>query len=497
MITINNNLLCYANEIRSFETFVLNKFNLSESILMERAGTAAFKYLLKFYPHVRQITICCGGGNNAGDGYVLARLAHQNGIKVVLNQYKPLETLPPTAYQAVSAALSVGITPEFMPESLDKDSDIIIDALLGIGLKGKVYDTLIPVIGQINGSNVPIISIDIPSGLNSDTGEVMGVAVKANLTLTFIARKIGLTTADGPDYSGKVICDDLGLSCYFSSFAGIGTYLAEETPPFVFSPRPKNSHKAAFGHVLVIGGNYGMPGSIVLAASAALRVGAGLVSIATRPEHAAHVLSALPEAMIYGIENKKSLEPLLKKARFCIVGPGLGEDKWAKMLFKQVMNTSLPMVVDASALRLLVEQKQYRRKNWILTPHPGEASTLLNITTFETQKDRVKTVIALQEEYMGNIVLKGIGTLIRTDKQENYVCLAGNPGLASAGTGDVLSGIIGGLAAQNLSLSTATLLGVWVHARVGDRVAQTQGERGLLASDLLNYLPYVLNFIRN
>ncbi len=200
----------------------------------------------------------------------------------------------------------------------------------------------------------------------------------------------------------------------------------------------------------------------------------------------------MPEALIYGIAEAEDLSPLIAKTTVCIIGPGLGEDQWAQALFKEVIVSQLPMIIDASALRLLAQNPQHD-DNWILTPHPGEAASLLNCSTRDIQRDRHQAAISLQQNYGGNIVLKGVGSLVCTDDGETYLCNAGNPGMASAGMGDVLSGVIAGLLAQGLVLAEAAKLGVWLHATAADAAAKTLGERGLLASDLMSYLHRQVN----
>ena len=256
--------------------------------------------------------------------------------------------------------------------------------------------------------------------------------------------------------------------------------------------RKKNSHKGEYGHVLVIGGGVGMPGAVALAAKAALRTGAGAVSIVTMPEHVSAVLPLVPEAMIWGIDQVNDLKPLLEKASFCILGPGLGESEWAKTLFLAAISSQLPMLIDASALRLLAQVPQ-NDDNWILTPHPGEAASLLSCSTKEIQENRFQSAALIQKKYGGVVVLKGSGTLIQTLEKNVFICPKGNPGMATAGMGDVLSGIIAGLCAQGLSLSEAAMLGVWLHALAADSITKDQGERGLIASDLINRIPKILN----
>ncbi|MBA2651456.1 MAG: NAD(P)H-hydrate dehydratase [Tatlockia sp.] len=478
--------------IRSVELMAKDDLGLSEDELMASAGASAFSTLCKLYPRVRSIAVFCGSGSNAGDGYVLARLAQEKGYSVIVNQYKSIESLPPAACHAALQALAAGVACQCIDDPIDSEVELIVDALLGIGLKGKVHGPLATAINQINDAKLPVISLDVPSGLDADTGQVMGVCVRASQTITFIGNKLGLMTMDGGDYCGEIICQNLKLDKCLAVNEPAVLLLDENLNKTLLPPRLKNSHKGQFGHVLVIGGNYGMPGSVFMAANAALRVGAGVVTIATRPEHANQVLPSLPEVMIYGIDGSAKLQDLIEKATVCIIGPGLGEDDWAKALFSSALASQLPMVIDASALRLLVKNHQHD-DNWILTPHPGEAASLLNCTTADIQKDRYQAILRLQELYGGNVILKGAGSLIATDDSKVYLCSAGNPGMASAGMGDALAGVIGGLVAQGLLLADAAKLGTWLHASAGDAAAAEKGERGIVASDLMPYLQRLVN----
>jgi hydroxyethylthiazole kinase-like uncharacterized protein yjeF len=265
---------------------------------------------------------------------------------------------------------------------------------------------------------------------------------------------------------------------------------------FHLPKRSKNANKGDFGHVLIVGGDYGMGGSVLLAGEAALRTGAGLVSIATRPEHAYAIMGNCPELMCHGIQEAQDLDNLLKKATVVVIGPGLGQNTWGRDLLTLVLKSSLPLVVDADALNLLAASKEqeqkYYKENWILTPHPGEAARLLGIEVSEIQSDRVKAAIALQNRFGGVIVLKGAGTVVLGKEQKLQVCSRGNPGMASGGMGDLLSGVIAGLLAQKLPLQDAAHFGVFVHARAGDKAAK-KGERGMIARDLLEYIRECLN----
>lgn len=257
-------------------------------------------------------------------------------------------------------------------------------------------------------------------------------------------------------------------------------------------PRSPDAHKGLFGHVLVVGGDYGMPGAVRIAAETALRCGSGLVSVATRTLHISVVCGGRPEVMCHGIDKIGELDHLIAHATVVVLGPGLGSSAWSKELFEYVLKCPLPMIVDGDALTLLSEKPMTKRR-WILTPHPGEAARLLHCSTKEVQEDRERSVRLLQTQYDGVAVLKGAGTLICEGSGRISQCTAGNPGMASAGMGDCLTGVIASLLAQGLSLADAAKVGVYLHATAGDKAASKQGERGLLALDLIPYLMQLVN----
>lgn len=258
------------------------------------------------------------------------------------------------------------------------------------------------------------------------------------------------------------------------------------------TPRTRNAHKGMYGHVVIIGGDYGYSGAVRLAAEAALRVGAGLVSVVTRPDIALTLNLARPEMMCHGVQSVKGLALLLKKATVVIIGPGMGVSTWAKKIWSFVLKSKKTLVVDADALNLLAA-KPTQYVDWILTPHPGEAARLLKCTKEDIQEDRVAAIKKLQKKMGGVVVLKGAGSLVLAPGEPLALCDAGNPGMATAGMGDVLSGVIGGFLAQGLSLADAAKCGVLIHAMAGDLAAK-EGERGMLASDLFPYLRHLVNF---
>lgn len=259
------------------------------------------------------------------------------------------------------------------------------------------------------------------------------------------------------------------------------------------APRARDANKGSFGHVLIVGGDYGYFGAVRMAGEGALRVGSGLVSVATRPENAAVINAARPELMCHGIESASEIETLLGKVNSIVVGPGMGRSAWAqKLLYLVLKSEKNVVVVDADGLNMLAE-KPVQKSNWILTPHPGEAARLLKKSVDDIQRDRVAAVKELQQQYGGVSVLKGAGSLIVGSNEAPAICKAGNPGMASGGMGDVLSGVIGGLVAQHIPLIIAAKLGVLVHAMAGDMAAKQEGERGMVASDLMPYIRKLIN----
>ena len=476
-------------QIRDLERLAI-KAGIDDNELMLRAGRAAFYALITRWPEIKAITVCCGKGNNGGDGFVIAQLAHEYGLKVTAYMVgEAIQLRGPAARAAKACKVPI----QSFPEVLHFEGDLIVDALIGSGLFGEVKSPYAEIIGTINKAYQPKLAIDVPSGVNVDTGEVQGCAVKADLTITFIGFKRGLYTNRAPAYCGELLLNDLNFADSLFSQVQPKTHLLEWQHLHSLLPRrERDSHKGTYGHVLIVGGDYGMGGAVRMAAEAAARVGAGLVTVATRPEHVPVVSGSRPELMCHQVAEAKDLESLISRAIVVVVGPGLGRSEWAKSLFNKLLETKLPKVLDADSLALLAEHPM-QRDDWILTPHPGEASRLLEVSCQDVQRDRFEAVAVLQKRYHGVIALKGVGTLIKGDSEIIRVCPAGNPGMASGGMGDILSGVIGGLLAQRLSLSKATELGVFLHSLAADYAAEEGGERGLLASDLLPHLRLLVN----
>ena len=490
--------LYQVKQIQALEQQVIQGELLSRLQLMQRAGRAAWHTLREKWPLCDDLTVCCGSGTNAGDGFVLARLAKEQGCKVRVWAIEDLAHLSAEVVEEAVACQAAGISIEPYQGQSVVSSSIIVDALLGTGLNRCLDGRYMQLVEAINQAEAPVMSLDMPTGIDADSGQVLGVAVKADLTLTFMMPKRGLFTDAGLTYAGEVLCDDLDIdSQLIEDFKAVAYLLDEKLMRTIRIARPRHAHKGDFGHVLVIGGDYGMGGAVRMAAEAAMRVGAGLVSVATRPEHV-HVVTGRPELMCHAVCHAEQLQPLLARANVIVIGPGLGQSDWSKTLFAAAMESKKHKIIDADGLNLLSMQPPGQYK-WsaaasILTPHPGEAKRLLGVQDAVDQLDRFAMTKKLQEQYGGVVILKGAGSIIQHHDQEaQSVCVAGNPGMASGGMGDVLSGVLGGLLAQGLTTDETARLGVYMHAEAGDMAARHGGERGLLASDLFKYLRQLAN----
>lgn len=503
-----------AVQAQQIDKLAIEQYSVEGYDLMEQAGEAAFLTLLNQWPGVRRLLILCGKGNNGGDGFVVARFAAQYGCDVQLVLTCDLNELRGAARQAVEDAIGCGLsimTPveidwnQLSQEAIEQDT-VIIDALLGTGLTSDVRGPMVPLIEQMNAAALPVLAIDIPSGINATTGAVQGIAVCADVTLTMILYKQGLFTGAGPVHSGHVRLAPLSVADHILATHTPASYLVNwqslQKNVIFAKKRPLDSHKGHFGHVLIIGGDLGYGGAAILATGAALRSGAGLVSVITRPEHVVAVLSRHPEAMVHGVNSAdiclSHIETLMARADVIVVGPGLGQGRWGEQLLAQVMKLTCPVVLDADALNMLAEGRvkhNLSQRDSVLTPHPGEAARLLNLETIEIQKDRAAATTRLVDLYNSSVVLKGVGSLVQTD-QLVTICNDGNPGMATGGMGDVLSGILGSLLAQHINhlpevMSVLISSGVCLHSAAAD-IAAKEGQAGLLAGDVVENLRALL-----
>lgn len=481
-----------AEQVRRLDRLAIERFGIPGIELMNRAGAVAYRVLRERWPNARRITVLAGTGNNGGDGYVVARLARADGLAVRVLQLGEAERTRGEAALSLAAYRNAGGVIEDY-RGLPGETDVHVDALLGTGLERPVEERWAAAIAALNAQRSPVLALDIPSGLHSDTGRVLGVAVRASATVSFIGFKLGLFVGAGAEYRGELHFSALEVPARVYA----GEILAAARIDWAresrrLPPRSRIAHKGECGHVLVVGGAPGMSGAVRLAGEAALRAGAGLVTIATHPRHADWLNLDRPELMVAGVERPDDLESLIERADVIAIGPGLGRTDWGRELWERVRTLPHPLVVDADALNLLAAAPG-TGPDWVLTPHPGEAARLLGITTAEIESDRLGSARRLQERFGGVVVLKGAGSIVHGPAPRvPAVCSDGNPGMATAGAGDVLTGVIAALRAQGLETDEAARAGVCLHAAAGDRAARA-GERGLIATDIIAALRALAN----
>ena len=450
--------------------------------LMQRAAHVAWRALRRRWPEADTLTVLAGSGNNAGDGYLIAALAQRAGWSVQVLAVADPQRLQGDAASAFAEAQNSGAAIEAWSVAAPLQG-VVVDALLGTGLSGEVREPYAGAIAALNASGLPVMAVDLPSGLCADTGRVLGCAVRAELTVSFIGLKLGLFTGEGPAYVGALVFDDLHADAAIVDQFVPGTLrLCEANLPRL-APRSPTAHKGSFGQVLVIGGDLGTGGAALLSAEAALRCGAGMVTLATRPEHVTASLVRRPEIMCSGVESTYGLTALAQRADVLVIGPGLGQAPWGRSLLSLAAQCPVPQVWDADALNLLADNGIEAPVDGLLTPHPGEAARLLQCTTAEVQADRPRAARELARRYRCTVILKGAGSLIAAADGRLALCSRGHPAMASAGLGDVLAGVAGALLAQGLASFEAACLAVWLHAVAGERNGELG--RGLAAADLI------------
>lgn len=462
--------------IKELEKQAITKLKIDHIELAKRAAKACIDLLLEEFPNAQKILVFCGVGNNAEDGLQIA--------EHLINLGKSVQIIKAVDWQTTN----------------EIKGDLIIDALFGIGINRELVGIWQQLVEQINLSKIPVLSVDLPSGIDPNTGQILGTAIKATTTMTFIGLKLGLFTGKAKNYTGNIKLNNLGLPLdLYNDFSPKAVRLTERNFKYLLPPRSPAAHKGDFGKLLIIGGQEGTIGAPILAGKAALRTGAGLVYIITNSKQPITIGDCL-ELQIQNFANSKKLQELINKASVLLLGPGLGTDYNAQICFEYAINSSLPLIIDADGLNLLAENfsnlrsKIKHRGNWILTPHPKEAARLLNTDVATIENNRFAAAEQLANIFNATVVLKGAGTLIKSPDSPIYVCDGGNPGMATAGMGDVLAGIIAALVAQHVSIQDASSLGSFIHAVAGDAVSK-QGQRGMIASDVLPFIRTIVNTI--
>ena len=481
-------------QVRAFDAHAISAQGVEGITLMTRAGEAALRVLREQWPAVRRVAIACGAGNNGGDGYVLGERARAAGLDAIVLALADPKLLRGDARRAADRYLAGGgrLQP-WVPAALG-GAELLVDALLGTGLREPPRADFAAAIVALNAAGLPILALDLPSGLDGDTGRAPGAVVQAAATVTFVARKQGLYLADGPRYAGRIFFDDLGVE----PPAGLAEkpmleLLARPELARTLPPRARAAHKGDFGRVLIIGGGPGMAGAARLAGSAALRCGAGIVMVATTPENVAPIVAGRPELIVQAVRDADDLAPLLAMANVVAIGPGLGMGAWSRTMLDAAMAGVEPLVMDADALNLLAASDARPPPLSVLTPHPGEAARLLRTKTSDVQSDRLVALGRLVEQTGAVVVLKGAGTLVGAPGRLAAICANGNPGMAAPGMGDVLTGAIAAILAQRADPWLAARAGVLAHALAGDEVAMQGGGRGMLALEVADALRHWVN----
>jgi len=482
-----------ADTVKNIDNLAINQHNIPSYELMCSAGGAASQFILKKWPHVKNVTIICGAGNNGGDGYVIARLLKLHGLDVKVYAVAPPNT--DTAQKArkdfetgANTVLDTNVL-----ELSNLSTDLIVDALLGTGIRAPLHQSVLSIIKMINETKVPVCAIDIPTGIDGNTGAVIDDAVIADATVSFIGLKVGLFIGAALDYVGELILDTLKVPEIVYQAVKPVAHLVTYPKISQHLPKIKNTqHKGNNGRVVVLGGGEAQySGAVCLSGEAALRSGAGLVSVCVAPKSEVLMARGPAELMCYAVEVPDNISSIMAQADVLVVGPGLSQNAWAQKCFKAALSLNKLTVLDADGLNLLAKNPQ-ERENWILTPHPGEAARLLNQSIEDCEADRLSTAQALQNKYGGTIILKGASTIVLDTNGKVFIVEGKVPALATGGTGDILAGLVGGLWAQGLTASHAAQVAVSVHRESG-YLEQTFGPRGMMASDLLLHIRSLLN----
>ncbi|MBI4843913.1 MAG: NAD(P)H-hydrate dehydratase [Nitrospirae bacterium] len=525
-----------AKEMREIDRITIKRHGIASIELMERAGLACVKKINEIYfstlsphsgepacrqtgqPGLTSVYVLCGGGNNGGEGLVIARLLQEEGrdVKVFLavdpsklkgdaktNYLRAkkagIEILPIKSFLTLNSKLlptgQAGLT----------QNSLIIDALFGTGLSREIRPPFSDIIKKVNILSLPVFSIDIPSGISSDTGQVMGAAVRAAHTITFGLPKRGHLLYPGADFTGELSIADIGFPQKLLKSKSLKASLIERKDAVSFMPkRPRNSHKGTYGHVLITAGSRGKTGAALMTAKACLRTGAGLVTLGVPETLVDAFQRRVTEEMILPLPDKGDgtlsydalgilMSFIKKRCDVLAIGPGISVSEDIKKLVKSLVEKlSIPVVIDADGINALSGGAALIRKSrakLILTPHTGEMARLLSERSAEIEKDRINTAVSFSKKAKAHLALKGAPTVISSPEGEAFINSTGNPGMATAGSGDVLTGMISALLAQGLNPKNASILGVYMHGLAGDIAAGRKGERSLIASDIINAIP--------
>ncbi len=506
--------LVTSQEMKEMDRLTIESFQIPGVVLMESAGRGAVEVLFRHFPEIRQmkVGIVAGRGNNGGDGFVIARYLAANGVTVAVYLLSDKKRIGGDAGANLQLLYPMGVPVIETPNEQAFDAhrndmrkhDIWIDAMLGTGLTSDVRGLFKEATELLNSTGKPVLAVDVPSGLDSDTGRVRGSCVRASVTATFGLPKIGQVLLPGAKFVGTLEVIDIGIPPHIvDSLGPKHRLMSAKTMNPVLRPRAPETHKGTTGHLLVLGGSAGKTGAAVMTSCAAMRVGAGLVTLGIPKSLNVAMESQLIEVMTeplpetsggaLGLPSYESIMKLLAKKKGLAIGPGLGTAKSTQNLVRKlVRSSSVPTVIDADGLNSVVGHLDCLKKARVpvvMTPHPGEMARLVGTTPSVVQEDRIAMARDFASAYGVHVVLKGARTVVAHPDQTVLVNPTGNPGMASGGMGDVLAGIIAGLIVQGFSVNEAVDAGVYLHGSAADSLAHRRGPVGYLASDLTGILP--------
>ncbi|MDO8281166.1 MAG: NAD(P)H-hydrate dehydratase [Thermodesulfovibrionia bacterium] len=499
-----------AHEMMEIDRAAINRYGIAGIELMERAGLACVDKINQMYSY-ETAYVLCGGGNNGGDGFVIARILNGEGRNVKAFLAVPASKLKGDAKTNYIRAKKAGVQIFPISKFLTSHSshitrhNLIIDALFGTGLSKEIKSPLSGVINKVNSLSSPVLSVDIPSGISSDTGQIMGCAVKADHTVTFGLPKRGHLLYPGAEYTGRLSIADIGFPQKLLTSSKIKANLIQKADALSLMPqRPKDSHKGTYGHVLIIAGSRGKTGAALMTAKACLRTGAGLVTIGIPDSLVDTFQARVTEEMILPLPDKGNgtlssaavpviLKFLEKRGTVLAIGPGISNDKEISALVCElIIRSHVPIVIDADGLNAIAGKTSILKRSGapvILTPHSGEMARLLNRKAEKLKEDRINTAISFAKKTKAYLVLKGAPTVIAAPSGDAFINSTGNPGMSTAGAGDVLTGMISAFLAQGLNPQKASILGVYMHGNAGDIAAEKKGEHSLIASDIIKAIP--------
>jgi len=496
---------------REIDRRTIEEFGVPGIVLMENAGRAVASVILAEYSSAQKIAVVCGAGNNAGDGFVIARHLISSGKEVSVYITQEKQHYKGDAKTNLNSLLEIKGDVKELEEKLPgiKDTDVIVDAIFGTGLDrnvGGFYEKLIKFMNRLS---VPCVSVDIPSGLDADTGRPLGVTVEADVTVTFAPPKLGMCIYPGVDHTGKLFVADITIPKTLWENLPFELLTFQKCVGLI-KKRSADSHKGTYGHLLVLAGSPGKSGAAILCAEAALRTGSGLVTLGVPNSISPAIEEKTTEVMSISLKDSKNgtfhldaheevLAELNEKKTALAVGPGISTSQsTGKFLEKVIMQCEVPIVLDADALNIISKKPGILRKAKApvaITPHPGEMARLCGITTKQVQDDRIGTATSFSQKYGCYVVLKGARTVVSAPSAEVFINPTGNSAMATAGTGDVLTGIIGGLMAQGYGCLQSCLLGVFLHGHAADLLLEETGTAGFTASEISRKIPASMNSI--